>query len=135
VAALIRSPGALRDWQARQAAEADTARARAEAEREQAGTVGLQRRRTLLGWPPGGVLTFTTAVFPVAHTECPGRAYAGSVEPVTGGNEPVRGARRENGVAKHRHEIPPDGLKIIPLIISAIEPIAKLLDAISRIRY
>lgn len=41
----------------------------------------------------------------------------------------------KNGVAKHRHEIPPDGLKIIALIISAIEPIAKLLDAISRIRY
>jgi len=33
VAALIRSPGALRDWRARQLAEADAARAHAEADR------------------------------------------------------------------------------------------------------
>jgi hypothetical protein len=61
-AALFRSPGALRDWRARQRAEEDAARARAGADQEQAEEMRLERRRTLLGWSPGGVLTFTTAV-------------------------------------------------------------------------
>jgi hypothetical protein len=62
VAALIRSPGVLRDWRARQGAEADAARARAEADRAQAEAVALDRRRTLLGWSPGGVETYTVAL-------------------------------------------------------------------------
>lgn len=61
MAALIRSPGALRDWRARQAAEADAAKARAEADREAAEQARLERRRTLLGWSPGGVETYSVA--------------------------------------------------------------------------
>lgn len=62
VAALVRSPGALRDWRARQEAEADAARARAETDRAQAEAVRLDRRRTLLGWSRGGVETYTAAL-------------------------------------------------------------------------
>jgi hypothetical protein len=43
VAALIRSPAALRDWQARQRAQADAAR-------EEAENIRLERRRGLNGW-------------------------------------------------------------------------------------
>jgi len=63
VAALIRSPGALRDWRARQLAEAEAATARAENERAQAEQVALDRRRTLSGWSPGGVTTWTVTLF------------------------------------------------------------------------
>lgn len=62
VAALIRSPGAIRDFRARQAAQADAARAAAELAREQAAELRLERRRTLLGWSPNGVHTFTVAL-------------------------------------------------------------------------
>jgi len=62
VAALTRSPGALRDWRARQLAEADAARARAEADRAQAEQLAPDRRRTLSGWSPGGVETYTVAL-------------------------------------------------------------------------
>jgi hypothetical protein len=58
VAALIGSPGAMRDWRARQA---DAAKARAEADREAAEESRLERRRTLLGWSAGGVETYTVA--------------------------------------------------------------------------
>lgn len=61
-AALIRGPAALRDWRARQLAEADAAKARAEADRAHAGEVALDRRRTLSGWSPHGVTTWTTAL-------------------------------------------------------------------------
>ena len=74
VAALIRSPGVLRDWRARQDAEADAARARAEADRAQAEAVALDRRRTLLGWSPHGVETYTVAL--VTGTEEMERAVA-----------------------------------------------------------
>jgi hypothetical protein len=74
VAALIRSPGVLRDWRARQGAEADAARARAEADRAQAEAVALDRRRTLLGWSPRGVETYTVAL--VTGTEDMERAVA-----------------------------------------------------------
>jgi hypothetical protein len=73
VAALIRS-GVLRDWRARQGAEADAARARAEADRAQAEAVALDRRRTLLGWSPHGVETYTVAL--VTGTEEMERAVA-----------------------------------------------------------
>lgn len=59
VAALIRGPAALRDWRGRQTAEADAAKARAEIDREQREEIRLERRRTLLGWSPGGVETYT----------------------------------------------------------------------------
>ena len=62
VAALVRSPGALRDFRARQAAQADAARAQAELAREQAEETRLERRRTLQGWSPGGVETYTVAL-------------------------------------------------------------------------
>jgi hypothetical protein len=62
IAALIRSPAALRNWQARQAAEADAARARAEASRAEAEAVRLERHRTLLGWSPHAVQTYTVAL-------------------------------------------------------------------------
>src|SRR5580658_836143 len=65
VAALIRSPGVLRDWRARQGAEAD---------RAQAEGVALDRRRTLLGWSPHGVETYTVAL--VTGTEEMKRAVA-----------------------------------------------------------
>jgi hypothetical protein len=51
VAALIRGPAALRDWRARQRAEAEAAR-------EEAGDMRLERRRYLSGWSPGSVATF-----------------------------------------------------------------------------
>jgi hypothetical protein len=62
IAALVRSPAALRDWRARQAAEADAARAQAEVSRAEAEATRLERRRTLLGWSPGGVETYTVAL-------------------------------------------------------------------------
>lgn len=62
VAALIRAPGALRDWRARQGAEADAAKARADVDREQAEEIRLERRRTLSGWSPGGVESYTVAL-------------------------------------------------------------------------
>jgi len=51
VAALVRGPGALRDWRARQ-------RTQAEAAREQAETTRLDRRRGLSGWSSNGVETY-----------------------------------------------------------------------------
>lgn len=62
VAALIRSPAVIRAVLARQAEEANAARARAELDREQAEAIRLERRRTLLGWSPGGVETYTVAL-------------------------------------------------------------------------
>jgi len=62
VGALIRGPAVVRSWLDRQAADADEARARAEALRAEAEERGLERRRTLLGWSPGGVETYTTAL-------------------------------------------------------------------------
>ena len=38
-------------------------------------------------------------------------------------------------MARHRRELPPDELKLIALIISAIEPITRLIEVVSRIRY
>ena len=55
-------PGALRDFRTRQAAQADAARAQAELAREQAEETRLERRRTLQGWSPGGVETYTVAL-------------------------------------------------------------------------
>jgi hypothetical protein len=51
VAALVRGPAAVRDWRARQ-------RAQAEAAREEAESIRLERRRYLSGWSPGSVATF-----------------------------------------------------------------------------
>jgi hypothetical protein len=62
VAAVIRGPAVIRAWLARQAGEAEAARARAEADREQAEAIRFERRRTLLGWSPGGVETYTVAL-------------------------------------------------------------------------
>jgi hypothetical protein len=61
-AALVRGPGAVRDWRTRQLAEADAAAARAEADRAHAEDVALDRRRTLSGWSPHGVTTWTVAL-------------------------------------------------------------------------
>ncbi len=51
IAALIRGPAALRDWQARQ-------RALAEAAHEEAETTRLDRRRGLSGWSSTGIETY-----------------------------------------------------------------------------
>jgi hypothetical protein len=51
VAAFIRGPAALRDWQARQ-------RALAEEAHEQAENIRLERRRSLAGWSKSGVNTY-----------------------------------------------------------------------------
>jgi hypothetical protein len=51
IAALIRSPAALRDWRERQ-------RAQAEAAREEATTIRAERRRGLTGWSSTGVNTY-----------------------------------------------------------------------------
>jgi hypothetical protein len=59
VAALIRSPAALRAWIARQRAETEAAH-------EQAETARLERRRGLSGWSPHGVDTFTVALVTTA---------------------------------------------------------------------
>jgi len=37
-------------------------------------------------------------------------------------------------VGRHRQRLSPDEWKLIALLIGAIEPIAKLIDALSRIR-
>lgn len=60
--ALIRGPAVVRSWLDRQAADADEARARAEALRGEAEERRLERRRTLLGWSRGDVETYTTAL-------------------------------------------------------------------------
>src|ERR1700691_3937372 len=96
VAALIRSPGVLRDWRARQGAEADAARARAEADRAQAEAVALDRRRTLLGWSPHGVETYTVAL--VIRTEEMERAVA---ELAGGGPTSYVILRVDEGVYSH----------------------------------
>jgi hypothetical protein len=62
VGALIRGPAIVRSWLDRQAAEADESRARAEALRADAEERRLERRRTLLGWSPGSVETYTVAL-------------------------------------------------------------------------
>ncbi len=62
VGALIRGPAVVRAWLNRQAADAEEARARAESLREDAGERRLERRRTLLGWSPGGVETYAVAL-------------------------------------------------------------------------
>lgn len=62
VGALIRGPAVVRSWLDRQAADADEARARADALRAEAEELRLERRRTLLGWSPGGVETYTVAL-------------------------------------------------------------------------
>lgn len=51
IAALLRGPAALRDWQARQ-------RALAEEAHEQAENIRLERRRGLSGWSKNGVNTY-----------------------------------------------------------------------------
>lgn len=55
VAALIRSPGVLRDWRDRQ-------RALAEAAREEAETTRLERDRGLSGWSPGMVAVYNVTL-------------------------------------------------------------------------
>jgi len=55
VAALIRSPAALRDWRDRQ-------RAQTEAAREEAETIRLERRRGLSGWSRGMVAVYNANV-------------------------------------------------------------------------
>lgn len=56
--ALIRGPAVVRSWLDGKAADAEEARARAEALRGEAEERRLERRRTLLGWSPGGVETY-----------------------------------------------------------------------------
>jgi hypothetical protein len=62
IGALFRGPAVVRAWLDRQAAVADEARARAEALRGDAEERRLDRRRTLLGWSPHGVETYTVAL-------------------------------------------------------------------------
>jgi hypothetical protein len=74
VAALIRGPAVIRAWLDGKAADAEEARARAVSLREEADERRLERRRTLLGWSPGGVETYTVAL--VADAEEMDRAKA-----------------------------------------------------------
>jgi hypothetical protein len=46
-----------------------------------------------------------------------------------------QGGHEEDSVAKHRRRLSPETQKLIALFISAIEPIAKLVNAISRVRW
>jgi hypothetical protein len=62
VAALIRGPTIVRAWLDRQAAGSQEARARAQALEVEAEERRLERRRTLLGWSPSGVETYTVAL-------------------------------------------------------------------------
>jgi hypothetical protein len=75
VGALIQGPAVIRAWLDRQVAESEEAQARAQALREDADHRRLKRRRTLLGWSPGTVETYTIAlpVGPLVHmTYCLG---------------------------------------------------------------
>jgi hypothetical protein len=60
--ALKQGPAALRVWRDKQVADAEEARARSEALRADTEERRLERRRTLLGWSPGGVETYTVAL-------------------------------------------------------------------------
>jgi hypothetical protein len=60
--ALIRGPAVVRAWLNGKGAEAEEARARAEALRGDAEERRLERRRTLLGWSPNGVETYGVAL-------------------------------------------------------------------------
>jgi hypothetical protein len=62
VGALIRGPAVIRSWLDRQAADAEEPRARAATLSEDAGERRLERRRTLLGWSPNGVETYSVAL-------------------------------------------------------------------------
>jgi hypothetical protein len=62
IGALIRGPAVIRSWLDWQAADAEEARARAVALREDTEERRLERRRTLVGWSPGGVETYTVAL-------------------------------------------------------------------------
>jgi hypothetical protein len=78
VGALIRGPAVIRAWLNRQAADAEESRARAQALLEEAEERRLERRRTLLGWSPGGVETYTVAlVTEPAEMEQAARELAG----------------------------------------------------------
>jgi hypothetical protein len=71
VGALIRGPAVVRAWLDRQAADAEEARAQAEALREEADNRSLERRRTLPGWSPHGVETYRVAlVTDLAEMDC-----------------------------------------------------------------
>jgi hypothetical protein len=54
--------------------------------------------------------------------------------PAPGGNKPARQATG-NTVGKNRPRPSPDEWKLLALLVSAIEPVAKLIDALSRIRW
>jgi len=79
-AALIRGPSALRDWRARQAEQAKAAQAQAEAAREEAKTIRLERQRGLSGWSQHGIDTYNVELV----TDAGGLAQA--VEELGSGN-------------------------------------------------
>jgi hypothetical protein len=56
------TPAVVRAWLDRQAAEAEKARVRAQALREDVDERRLERRRAMLGWSPGRVETYTVAL-------------------------------------------------------------------------
>ncbi|HEY1701196.1 MAG TPA: hypothetical protein VGG75_15940 [Trebonia sp.] len=62
IGALIKGPAVVRAWIDRMRAQAEEARARAAVARAEAEEIAFDRRRTLSGWSPGGVTSFTTAV-------------------------------------------------------------------------
>jgi hypothetical protein len=62
VAALIRGQAVIRAWLDGKAADAEEARAQADALRVDAEERRLERRRTVLGWAPGGVETYTVVL-------------------------------------------------------------------------
>lgn len=55
-------------------------------------------------------------------------------QPVAGWKVQPGNASRRYPVSKRRRRLSPDTEKLIVIMVSAIEPIAQLIDAISRIR-
>jgi hypothetical protein len=74
VGALIRSPAALRDWRARQ-------RAQAEAAGEEASAIQLERHRGLSGWSAHGIETYGVALVTEADELSQAVAELGSGRP------------------------------------------------------
>ena len=123
---LVRSPAALRDWRARQLAQAEAAR-------EETKTIQLERRRGLQGWSRGGIGTFHVTLVTEAGELRKAADELASGEPteyitvrMSGGGAATSGA---NNAETIRQYIRDDGLISKSPTPGELEAVADGLDA------